>query len=67
MKKLSEHNTEQNNFDRKIELGSIKNGIACDYCGNELVDTRPNVILSSYPPQKSVFCDKCGFGGYRIA
>lgn len=43
------------------------NGIACDKCGHELMDSCPNVMLASNPPQLNVHCPKCGFTGYRFA
>ena len=42
------------------------NGIACPSCGKELVDTSPNMILTSHPPLKNVFCRKCGWSGTRL-
>jgi C4-type Zn-finger protein len=47
----------------------IPNGIACPKCGEELLDTQPNVTLTSMPPQKNVGCssEKCDYTGYRIA
>jgi hypothetical protein len=48
-----------------IEVNNtVKNGIACPKCGEEMYDTNPNMILTSNPPKKSVHC-KCGFSGYR--
>lgn len=43
------------------------NGIACPKCGEELLDTQPNVTLTSMPPKKNVGCsnDKCDYTGYR--
>jgi predicted RNA-binding Zn-ribbon protein involved in translation (DUF1610 family) len=43
------------------------NGIACPKCGEELMDTNPNMTLTSHPAQKNVHCPKCGYTGYRIA
>jgi len=45
---------------------SRPNGIACEKCGKELLDTHPNMILTSLPPQKSVHCKGCGFKGTRL-
>ncbi len=47
--------------------GPCLNGIACPKCGNELYDTNPSFILTSYPPQYSVHCEHCHYSGYRIA
>lgn len=45
------------------------NGIACPKCGKELLDTKPNEMLASMPPKKSISCSskKCDYTGYRIA
>jgi hypothetical protein len=47
----------------------VPNGIACPKCGEELLDTQPNVTLASMPPKKNVGCssEKCDYIGYRIA
>ena len=42
------------------------NGIKCPKCGEELMDTYPNMILTSDPPQKNVHCPKCDHKGYRF-
>lgn len=46
---------------------SIHNGIECPTCKEELMDTDPNVTLTSNPPQKNVHCPKCGYKGFRIS
>ena len=43
------------------------NGIACEKCGAELLDTTPNMICSSLPPKKNVNCEQCGWKGWRLA
>lgn len=43
------------------------NGIECPLCKAELMDTHPNVILASDPPQKQVHCPACGWTGHRLA
>ncbi len=43
------------------------NGISCPDCGEELLDSRPNNILMSHPPQKNTHCNNCDYTGYRIA
>jgi len=45
---------------------SQPNGIKCPKCGEELMDTYPNIILTSDPPQKNVHCPKCDHKGYRF-
>lgn len=68
MKSLEEHNSEREQIHRMLNIHApVKNGIACPDCGNELVDSNPSAVLCSYPPQKDVKCDKCGYIGYRIA
>lgn len=42
------------------------NGIACPECGNELMDSFPNITLTSYPPKKNVHCPSCKYTGYRV-
>jgi DNA-directed RNA polymerase subunit RPC12/RpoP len=42
------------------------NGIKCPKCGEELMDTYPNMILTSDPAQKNVHCPKCDHKGYRF-
>ena len=42
------------------------NGIACPECGKELVDSSPNLILTSNPPQTSTACPECGYTGRRV-
>ena len=46
--------------------GSKKNGIACPKCGDELLDSNSNIVITLIPPRKDVYCS-CGFHGYRIA
>jgi len=42
------------------------NGVKCPKCNEELMDTYPNMILTSDPPQKNVHCPKCDHKGYRF-
>lgn len=70
LKSLEEHNNISSTFHRGMMGQSpVYNGIACPNCGEELLDTQPNVTLSSMPLQKNVGCssDKCDYTGYRIA
>ena len=39
----------------------------CPECGEELMDSNPNMTLTSYPAKKSIHCSKCTYQGYRIA
>jgi C4-type Zn-finger protein len=67
---LDEHNTTNSTFHWEMMGQSpVPNGIACPKCGEELLDTQPNVTLASMPPKKNVGCssEKCDYIGYRIA
>lgn len=70
LKSLAEHNSITSTVHRGLfPEKPVPNGIACPKCGEELLDSKPNEILTSIPPQKSVKCsnDKCDFNGYRVA
>jgi hypothetical protein len=70
LKSLQEHNTVNTTFHKGLLPQSpVLNGIACPKCGEELLDTHPNVTLTSMPPQKNVGCssEKCDYMGYRVA
>jgi ribosomal protein S27AE len=68
LKSLEEHNSNASNMQWAMMDNSPKpNGIACPKCGEELLDSHPNVILTSMPAQKNVHCSKCDYVGYRIA
>jgi len=52
-----------------VDFNSPKlNGIACPKCGSELLDSQPNVTLTSNPAQKKTKCssEKCNYNGYRF-
>jgi C4-type Zn-finger protein len=70
LKSLIEHNTINSTFHLGL-MGQkpTPNGIACPKCGKELLDTQPNITLTSMPSKKNISCssDKCDFTGYRIA
>jgi len=67
MKTLEEHNEESKEFFYKMNDNSPKpNGIKCPKCGEELLDSTPNIVLTSYPPQYNIHCSKCGYSGYRF-
>jgi hypothetical protein len=38
-------------------------GVACNYCGTELINPAPSAILASSPPQRKVACIGCGWSG----
>lgn len=70
LKSLDEHNSMSSTIHRGLfPPRPIPNGIACPKCGEEMLDTQPNVTLTSMPPKKNVGCssDKCDYTGYRIA
>jgi DNA-directed RNA polymerase subunit RPC12/RpoP len=58
---LEDHNRQAWTF----TTGPVKNGIACPSCGSELMDSNPSICLTSYPPQWSIHCPKCGYTGTR--
>jgi len=68
LKSLIEQNSVTSTFHQGLMPPSpTPNGIACPKCGEELLDTKPNEILTSMPPSKNVACSnrKCDFVGYR--
>ena len=69
LKSLEEHTMNSTFHWGLMMRNPVPNGIACPKCGEELLDTQPNVTLTSMPPQKNVGCssDKCDYTGYRIA
>jgi C4-type Zn-finger protein len=70
LKSLDEHNSMTSTLHLGLMNQSpVPNRIACPKCGEELLDTKPNEILTSNPPKKNVGCSnkKCDFTGYRIA
>lgn len=69
LKSLEEHNNITSTFHRGfLPQTPVPNGIACPKCGEELLDSQPNVTLASMPPKKNVHCsnEKCDFRDYRI-
>lgn len=64
LKTLDGHNRNQA-FIHGLSI-PIANGIECPKCSMELVDSTPNEILTTYPPQKNVHCPHCDFKGYRV-
>ena len=44
--------------------GSFKSGLACPKCGSELYYNNPNMVLTSYPPKRSVECNNCKHTDY---
>lgn len=65
---LEEFNSEQaTKYSGEINLAP--NGISCPQCPTtvELVDSNPNVTLTTNPPRKHIHCPQCGWRGMRIA
>lgn len=68
LKSLSEHNSSASTWHMSMYSNQPRpNGIECPECGGELMDSYPNVTLTSNPPKKSIHCPKCNYHGYRIA
>ena len=44
--------------------GSFKSGLACPKCGSELYYNNPDMVLTSYPPKRSVECKNCKHTDY---
>lgn len=42
------------------------NGVACPKCGSELVDSHPNITLTSFPAKKNTACTNCDYIGFRF-
>ena len=62
LKSLKQHNEQAL---EAFAFGNKSNsGLACPKCEEELLYTNPNVVLTSYPPQKSVECRECHYKGY---
>jgi hypothetical protein len=64
---LEEHNeaATRRYFNRECE--PLLNGIACPVCGGEMEDDQPGMVLTSYPPKKSISCRNCGHRTTRVA
>ena len=43
---------------------SFKSGLACPKCGSELYYNNPDMVLTSYPPKRSVECKNCKHTDY---
>lgn len=63
---LEDHN--RSRAQRVGQFGSapIPNGIACPECGKELVDSTPDMVLTSWPAQHRVHCPSCNYTGTRL-
>jgi hypothetical protein len=61
---LEEHNKKHGVFFNFTPL--VRNGIACPNCGEGLVDSNPNMMLLSNPPQFHIHCPSCNYHGTRF-
>jgi hypothetical protein len=62
LKSLKDHN-DSKLFDA-YGGDSFKSGIACPKCGLGLYYNNPNMVLTSYPPKRSVECKNCKHTDY---
>lgn len=67
MQTLEDFNKQKLRKFKKLDSILRLNGIQCPNCNKELYDIKPNILLASYPPKKSIVCNNCGYTGYRIA
>ena len=56
MKTIEQYEEEKRNI--RISHGT---GIQCPQCGDELVVSNPNFILTTHPPRKAVHCNTCKY------
>jgi hypothetical protein len=67
LKTLDEHNTQQRQYQMSMMDDTPRlNGIACPNCEEEMYDTNPNIILTSFPAQKNIHCENCKYTGCRV-
>jgi ribosomal protein S27AE len=65
MKSLEEHNKDQTERYNNTYAYQCTN-IACPKCGQELVYTDPEILLTSIPPKKRVNCPNCGHIDFAV-
>jgi hypothetical protein len=65
MKTLVEYNQEKQLVNKMV--GPQRNDIECPNCKTELLDKNDGLLLMTSPPKKNIFCENCGYTGYRIA
>jgi len=66
MEHLDKFNRRRRQEIEELNTWPRPNGLACPQCGAPLLDS-DGAVLTSYPPQKNVHCDKCRYRGYRVA
>jgi len=57
LKSLEEHNNKA--YNTFAAVNNLNSGFACPKCGEELYYSNPNFMLTTYPPKRSVQCNKC--------
>ena len=66
MKTLSEWNDMQYQYTyARMQNQPLPAGVACDTCGNEMLQESNASILASYPPKIHVWC-VCGKTAYKV-
>lgn len=65
MKTLNEWNSEQYRKLASMQNQPLPAGVACDVCGNEMLQKNDGTVLTSMPPKQFVWC-LCGHTAYRI-
>lgn len=63
LKSVAQHNKER----RQANLEAAKTGIACPYCGKELYNPSPGIVLTSTPPKMRLLCSNCDTQQYVLA
>ena len=62
LKSLEEHNNKA--YNTFAAVNNLNSGFACPKCGEELYYSNPNFMLTTYPPKRSVQCNKCNHTDY---
>lgn len=65
MKTLQEYNDEILKHHQLMNTFPRKNGILCPKCNQEMSDV-DNMVLTSYPAKKNVYCESCGHRDYAF-
>jgi len=62
LKSLEQHNNEA--YNTFAAINNLNSGFACPKCQEEMFYSNPNVMLATYPPKRSVQCNKCNHTDY---
>jgi len=62
LKSLEEHNKQA--YINFAAVNNLNSGFACPKCGEEMFYSNPNAMLATYPPKRSVNCNKCNHTDY---